>query len=78
MIFFKYKIIYNPESLLNFYIANIVLLGSGANSRYEAASCGKPCIGVGILKNMINNAFYTLARWFHLLGFYREVELDSL
>ena len=74
-IFPNIKFIYNPESLLNFYISNdIVLLGSGANSRYEAASCGKPCIGVGILKEHDHQCFLNSGKGgFNYLGFYREV-----
>ena len=79
-IFPNIKFIYNPESLLNFYIANdIVLLGSGANSRYEAASCGKPCIGVGIFKEHDQQCFLHSGKGgFIYLGFYREVRAKIL
>ena len=72
----KINIIFNPASLLSLYRStDLVLLGSGATSRYEAALCGIPAIGVGIMRIHDRQCFlHSGYGGFEYLGFYGDIK----
>lgn len=69
------KLIYNPDNLASIYhSADVALLGSGASSRYEAAACGVPVIGVSILRIHDRQCLLNSGTGgYNYLGFYKDI-----
>ena len=71
----KLYFVNKPRSLFKYFTStDIAILGSGATSRYEAAKCGVPSIGIGISRlHEIQCSLHSGLGGFNYLGFYKDV-----